>query len=726
MAQSKKPQGAVTLEIPLDASGVEDFTPDPALKVVARSSAGLRSATVKLDKSGKGTAKLSFDEPPRSVQLHVGPDGLADDEIAGMDTLTQKVPARVLAGGGSIRLTPILIPPFYWYWWLRWCRVFTVRGRVVCADGTPVPAAEVCAFDMDGWAFWHSKQQVGCATTDQNGAFEIRFRWCCGLWPWYWWRRRVWEFDPDLAKLFGSAVRMNPDLAFDPPGGVPSLKPFATLLRDTGIDTTSPLGPDQLDSLERVRLRLLERLPQVPELERLHIWPFHPWYPWRDCHPDLVFRVTQDCGQPGTVIVDEGWFDTRWNVPTDLTVTLVANDKACCIDDGCQDPPCDDDECLVVTSVCGYTIDQIGGNLGAPAAPVGYARPGAVTAGTQAYNGDRPFGGSVNVVKNGADTLGVDYYEIEYDGGSGWTPLPFGWAHNITRAWLQTDGALWTSGAEVFKWDNTLAAGHSVIESREHFEANGPFNDWFPPGAPGSSRFWTSNKYLLMSLDSTKFADGTYRFRVIGWDLVGGALQNPQVIPLCGTQQDNELVLTFDNRVVDSATHDPTHLCGSVHTCTTEPDTHFVAVRINGQSVGPCETVPSGPGTLEIDFMALDPDEHLGGYSLIATYGLNQSRNLLNQPGSTVTTLVPGLPSGWQAAPASSEGTYGVALAQGAVAPHWRGGSFRLTVPLTEAFPEPCCYQLELRAWKRTVVSCSGNYDHRNLSEYTLGVGVCP
>ena len=85
-------------------------------------------------------------------------------------------------------------------------------------------------------------------------------------------------------------------------------------------------------------------------------------------------------------------------------------------------------------------------------------------------------------------------------------------------------------------------------------------------------------------------------------------------------------------------------------------------------------------------------------------------------------------------APANINGTYGVALGQGAVAPDWSGGTYRLTVPMSEAFPIPCCYQLELRAWKRTVVgsvadivfSCEHGYAHNNLSEFTIGVGVCP
>jgi hypothetical protein len=49
-----------------------------------------------------------------------------------------------------------------------------------------------------------------------------------------------------------------------------------------------------------------------------------------------------------------------------------------------------------------------------------------------------------------------------------------------------------------------------------------------------------------------------------------------------------------------------------------------------------------------------------------------------------------------------------------------------LTVPnAASAFEDPCCYQLELRAYKRTIVDCWGGYAHANLTEYSLGVGIC-
>jgi len=38
------------------------------------------------------------------------------------------------------------------------------------------------------------------------------------------------------------------------------------------------------------------------------------------------------------------------------------------------------------------------------------------------------------------------------------------------------------------------------------------------------------------------------------------------------------------------------------------------------------------------------------------------------------------------------------------------------------AFPIPCCYLLQLEAYKRTFESCTQNV--RNISEMTLGIGV--
>lgn len=55
-----------------------------------------------------------------------------------------------------------------------------------------------------------------------------------------------------------------------------------------------------------------------------------------------------------------------------------------------------------------------------------------------------------------------------------------------------------------------------------------------------------------------------------------------------------------------------------------------------------------------------------------------------------------------------------------------------MTVPVSEVFSEPCCYQLELVAHKRTIIGSRGGLEYvcygvyRNESEYTIGVGACP
>lgn len=705
-----------TLEIPLDASQVKDFKPEQDLKVVIQAQDGsVTSRPASLGAKAQGSISVGFAKQPGRLRVVIGPAQATDEELLNSQTIGLDVPSRIWLKGREVTLAPIRISSYYWYWWLRWCQTYTIRGQVVCADGSPVPGAQVCAYDVDWWFFWSSTQLVGCATTDINGAFELDFRWCCGWWPWWWWRYRSWQLDDILLERVGSVLERDPRLRLKRTTNQPSLEVFSDILGPEHGGLKRGLEAADVKNLDQIRHQLLEKLPQAPELERLRIWPWYPWWPWWDCTPDIIFKVTQDCRVPGAVIVDEGVGDTRWNVSDPLEVTLVANDQACCRRPDCDDPPCEDGECLVIVNVCGDAIDDIGGNLGAPAAPEGYLYPGAVAPGSADYNGDRPYGGAVNVYKNSGDMLGVDYYEVEFFDGVSWSPVPPGAAVSFSREWLfyDTGTDTWSSGSQPFPF--ATMTGHTVVESREHFENTGPYSDWWP----GGFRFWTTNEFLLFPLDSSKFADGTYHFRVVGWELgAGGDLENPQVIPLCGSGDDNELVLTLDNRVIDGPGHDPSHNCGPIHTCTLEPDTHFLGVRIDGQPVDPCDTVDAAAGLLEIDFKAHDPDGHLALYSLQATFGLNEVVNLLDPAlGAVVTPLVPGTSVG---------PTYGQALGQGALAPSWSGGDYTLTIPAANAFPRPCCYQLELRAWKRTVVGCSHGYEHRNLSEYTLGVGVCP
>jgi hypothetical protein len=463
------------------------------------------------------------------------------------------------------------------------------------------------------------------------------------------------------------------------------------LLKDEGVSAMSLESADA-GALESLRSRLVAKLPASADLAHLRVWPWVPWWPWWDCSPDIIFRARQQCGGTElTTIVDESISNTRWDIPTRLDVTLVAKESACCLPGTCEEPPCPGGECLVVDKVCEIPLAQVGGNVGAPAAPAGYALPGSVAPGTQAYDGDRPFGGNLSISKNPGDLVGVDYLELEMLAGMSWVPLPMGAELAFSREYL-----VFPSTTIFPNFPAQTLSGHRVWETREHFQAASGAA-WWP--AAGASRAWLSYNYSLLGyLDTSKFSDGTYRFRAVGWnDGGGGTLVNRRVIPICGSEKDNEFVLTFDNRVVTHVGHNPAHNCGTVHTCTLEPDTHILDVRINGASVLPCDTVGAA-GSLEIDFEVTDPDAHLAVYSLIATWGLNSSKSLL--PMGTITALTSGAFTG---------PTYGEALGQGATAPLWSGGRYRLTVAdAAKVFEEPCCYQLELRAWKRTIVNCYG------------------
>jgi hypothetical protein len=712
------------LVVPLDASAIDGFKPDLAIKVVLQGrKEKLYSQRVKLDRTGKGIASFGFSSHPGSLAVLIGPGDASDEEMLGLQTLRLKVSKLKWGRKQELRLQPVRIKPYYWWWWHKWCRTFTIRGRVECPDGNPVPGAEVCAYDVDWWFRWSSTQKVGCATTDIDGSFEIKFRWCCGWWPWWWWRYRHWRLDPLLTRHIGKLLKRYPDLRLTPtPDHRPTLAIFNQLLAGEGIDTKRPLDPKDIEKLESIRLKLLNKLPPFPELERLRIWPWYPWRPWWDCTPDIIFKATQDCREIGTVIIDEGPMDTRWNIPTTLDVTLVANEDACCRDEG-QHPPCEDERCLVYTRVCNIPISEIGGNTSADAAPEGYVYPNHVTAGVAEYNGDRPFGGTVLVSKNAYDMEDVDYYTVEVDDGSGWSALPPGAGLTITRRWMHYDGTDWHNGNQAFPYDSATFPGHVVYESREHFETNGPYSDWYP----GGSRFWISHEFTIFRLNSARFADGTYHFRVIGYQKDGsGNLVNAKVLPLCCTEDDNDLVLTFDNRVIDPLLDTASNPCSvditncTVHMCTTEPTTDFRSITINGTTVEACDVVDASTGMLEIEFEVSDPGNHLAYYTLMAKYGENAYVDLLalvSEPGASLTSA-----SG-QPGP-----TYGEALGQGAPQPYWGGGIMTLVVPADKAFPEPCCYQLELRAAKRTLYNChhTAHFGHCNISEYTLGVGVCP
>jgi hypothetical protein len=234
--------------------------------------------------------------------------------------------------------------------------------------------------------------------------------------------------------------------------------------------------------------------------------------------------------------------------------------------------------------------------------------------------------------------------------------------------------------------------------------------------------------------DALSWADGTYRLRVRGWNLVAGNLANPRILHHCSSAVENHIVVTLDNRLVGAGSGHPasvpTHPCGgtSVHLCTLEPDTNIFGVTIVHADNSETGVLPCGvtrinqTDKLRVDFFVWDPDGHLAYYTLASKYDLNLQVDVLAQAGLTLAPY-PGLapvPVAVQVGP-----DYAAARLAGAAAPIWRGGAIRLEVPAHLIFPETCCYQLELIGHKRTIVSCDHSlWGHSNVTEYSFMVEV--
>lgn len=705
MCAEKTESKSVVLRVPVDAGGIDDRSGLPALKAVLVEPGGKTQAVgVKLDRSGKGVAEFKLAAPVGGRVL-IGPPDADEEEMQGLQTLSAELRRRNWGEARELVLAPVIIRPWYWHWWLRWCRTFTIRGKLVCPDGNPVPGAEVCALDVDRFWWWCSKQQVGCAVTDANGAFTITFRWCCGWWPWWWWNRRYWQIDPKILRQIHEVVGPRPEFPPLPkPDPVPDTGPFQTILAGNVGLRDRARKIDDPGLLDRLRPELVSKLPAAPQLEALRIWPWAPWHPWSDCTPDIIFRATQDCGQGNVVVLDESCGDARWNIPTTLDVTLTTTSEACCRHP--QPPECEEDGCIVLSHVCDDVVDSIGGNTGAWPVPAGYRNPSPDPMVPAHFSSDRPYGGTVPI--RGVCTDWIDYYafEVSGDNGATWGALPPEATGGMTRRYFNPGGPPYFPAVG---FNFASVDGKWVAETLGHWESvNG-------------GRIWVGDTTVLINWQTAGlFSDRTYRLRLRGYRDTGAGLVDLGIPHRCGSQDDNGVVIAIDNRITGPGSGHPTapdHPVppGGVHIETTEPDTDFVSIKLGVTQIGPCGHIDrdliSATNPLVIEFLAHDPVGHLAFYTMQALWGENSALNLL--AAGTLSMVSPG-----QQGP-----DYGLALGQGAVAPKWNGGTMRLTITDgAAAFPVPCCYLLDLRAYKRTIVSCDDDYPHRSRSTMTLSV----
>jgi len=738
------------LEVPLDASKVSDFKPDRAVKVAVYSKQGKpQEQLAKLNAQGKGSVTFRFSKNPGSLQVALGPETASAADLQHLQTISVDVPPSSWRTAKQFTLPAIAISPYYWWWWWRWCQTFTVTGRVVCADGSPVIGATVCAVDVDYWWWWSTQEQVGCATTDSTGSFQINFTRCCGWWPWWWWETREWLLDPILVDRITASVKQNLGLGrLSAATATPSLGVFQSLLASSTRSARADLSPNlaratqaslgtAIDpaTLDNLRNQLL---PALPKEFPFPIWPWYPWDPWWNCNANLIFNVTQVCGGQNNTIVAETVGDTRWGIPTSLNVTLTANSQACCVY-SCGDD-CPEGNCIVPTDIClnsgdtggGINVGSIGGNFGAPpctTAQVGLAYPGVQ---------DRPFAGAVSVYGTfGSEILAdslVDYYEFQYSTSQAgpYAPLPFAAVGGFTRNALI--GSTWTPVSFPVNIISDGTTNHNVIETIAHYETNN-----------GTPTAWDSSHDLLLVFNSqnTGLANGTYYLRLMGFARPGysgnlavastGSSPTLGVPPICDplltTPPNNWWVANIDNQTPGDT--DPSGQPCGLHICTDQPIADILQIAIVNSSgttvINGCDNVCINPGDqLQIDFAAYDPDAFLDSYSLEVLYGFDLSVDLLALGAPVPSPIAPV----WAPAGTAQYGpNYADALGQAATSPVWAGGSYRLTVNAASAFPQTCAYLLQLYVWKRPIVDCVtvGIDEQYNVSfeTFTIQVG-CP
>jgi hypothetical protein len=687
------------LIVPIDASQIASAEREgQRLRVAVQTVEGVRSQIVSV---GADRTEVTLDvDPARAISVAIGPADATDDDMFHLQTLTAQVSPRQWVEKGSLTIAPFVLTPWWWRFWLRWCRNFVIEGRLVCAGTKPVPGAEVRAYDVDFFWWWSSHMQVGpTAITDANGHFTIKFRWCCGWWPWWWWALRHWRLEPLLIEKIQPVLGLNPRLRVRPPDAVPSLE----IVNPSPRTKAGPIDPSQL---AKVRDKLLSQLPHVPELERLKLWPWWDWHPWLDCTPDIIFRATQNCGGAGTkLIVNEHLFQTRWDIPTQLDVTLTANDQACCLPHTDPEPAGD---CALLTGVCGdpgITVTNIGAPAVPPSGLEGYAYPG---------DRDRPFAEIVDISGQFGTSAQAAFYEIEYSphGASPatWNPVPPSALLDFQRGYFDATQP-WPHQWFYPVFQAKPYGARYLYESRHHYEmVNAPPN-W---GSAMTGRTWFYNVNTLASIQTKDNPlDGTMDFRIVGYQTLADGktpdVANPHPLPGCGgNAQNNLLVLTIDNRVVGTPT------AGNVHVNTAEPDCGITGVTLAGAAVESCGTHKVEQGKpLVVDFFVSDPDGHLDHYDLVLKYDQGSYKNLLDliaYPGTLTST------------PANQQGPdYAQAVTgpQTAARPKWFGGAMKLTIDnAAPVFPKTCCYLIELTVWKRNIANCHAPAGADDLSYY--------
>lgn len=676
-------------------------------------------------------------------------------------------PEKFRDGVADLTKEQVTLPVHLFKRWLLLCREYTITGRVVkrvqrwdpieqmyvpCDE--PVPGAKVEAFDVDCWWFWVKRDLAGSATTNPDGTFEITFRWCCLLWlPIL---KPRWVIDPELLRQIVEAIK--PHIGPIPPEILKSPVAFEQFLGISEQMTATAASPQVTEirtstcakkampisrsttaelSLAAIRKPVAAQTIKAdkiidkirPLLPLLPCWPFRA----KDCTPDIVLRVTQECEGEVNIIYDETPFQTRWNIPTHLNVTLMANEKACAIP-VCEEPPAGN--CLKFMWVNCTTVQNIGTSAGPPDLR-GYANPGST---------DNPFCGSIYVKGKFGAGSAVDYFKVQYAYAGGiFKDLPEDHLLAFSRSyWAPPPGSPPGTHAT---WNNLTfkpepVDGKIVYKTLRKAEQENPL-----PAGWLWGYLWNDAITLFRWNSSGLEGDGLYTLRLTGysWDDVSKKLVNEQVMKTCDIKvaPEEKVMIRIDNRDANDPVYkvNEDRPCGddTVHLCTYEPDCDFRLIELvrkddfhNPLPITPCDVIElTDLDYIVIHFKASVPkntyDGHLLAYSMYAHWGEDLVFDAIDSDGTIINLT---------ADPDTLIGpTYGQTLAGTQLTdrngrppadpehdrPYWFGGNFKTTIKGSKF--TTCAYTLVLRVWKRTIENCTApTYVHVNWCSYSFTI----
>jgi hypothetical protein len=101
------------LQIPLDASSIEDRLPNQVVKVVVQGQSRdgqTMEQVVKFDQKGMGTAEFTFKENPGQLRVAIGPQDASAEDVMGLQTVAFNISPRQWLEP-KLALSPVRILP---------------------------------------------------------------------------------------------------------------------------------------------------------------------------------------------------------------------------------------------------------------------------------------------------------------------------------------------------------------------------------------------------------------------------------------------------------------------------------------------------------------------------------------------------------------------------------------------------------------------------------------